>query len=131
MIRLALAFAAFIGLLSILADTRNLGPLMMAYDFPYGDKIGHIVLYGTLTLLVNLAVYQLRGRSSTRSVLTVSGVMLMLVSLEELSQLMFPARTVDWLDLAASYIGVSYFACLSLFIIEWRRLNVVFVPRRA
>ncbi|MGE0058484.1 MAG: VanZ family protein [Dehalococcoidia bacterium] len=131
MIRLALGFAALIAFLSVLADTRNLGPLMMAYDFPYGDKIGHIGLYGVLTLLVNLAVSQIRGRSSTRSVLTVSTIMLALVSLEELSQLLFPARTVDWRDLAASYIGVSYFACLSLFIIEWRRLNVVFVPRRA
>ena len=49
--------------------------------------------------------------------------MLLLVSLEELSQLMFPARRPDWIDLAASYAGIGWFACLALFILELRRLN--------
>jgi VanZ family protein len=120
-IRLALVFAAFIGLLVVLADTHSLGPLYAVYDFPYGDKIGHVTLYGTLTLLANLAVMQLRGGGSSRTVLLASAAMLVIVSLEELSQLMFPARTVDVFDLAASAAGVAWFGCLSLFIAEWRQ----------
>jgi VanZ family protein len=122
-IRLALGFAAFIALLIVLADTRNLGPLYVFYDFPYGDKVGHVVLYGTLMLLSSLALMQFRGGASSRSVLMVGGAMVVLVSLEELSQLMFPARTVDLLDLAASYTGIAWFGCLSLFVAEWRRAS--------
>jgi hypothetical protein len=120
-VRIAFAFAAFLALLIVLADTRNLGPLYLVYDFPYGDKAGHFVLFGMLTLLANLAVMQIRGRASAASVLVVCGAMLVLVSLEELSQLAFPARTVDAFDLAASYAGIAWFGSLSVFIAEWRR----------
>jgi VanZ family protein len=123
-IRLALIFAAFIALLVVLADTHSLGPLYAVYEFPYGDKIGHVTLYGTLTLLANLALMQLRGGGSPRTVLLASAAMLVVVSLEELSQLLFPARTVDIFDLVASAAGVAWFGCLSLFIVEWRQSTI-------
>ncbi len=43
-------------LIVILADTRRLGFLGVIYDFPNGDKVGHFLLFGLLSLLVNLAV---------------------------------------------------------------------------
>lgn len=123
MIRLAILFSLFIGSLTVLADTRNLGPLGMVYDFRYGDKASHILLYGMLTLLLNLAAFKIRGRESAKLVAVISTAMLVYVSLDELSQLAFPSRSPDWYDLMASYIGVSWFACLTLFIVEWRKLS--------
>jgi VanZ family protein len=124
MIRLATAFAACIGALIVLADMRSLGPLYAFYDIPYGDKVGHVILYGLLALLVNLAAFQVRGKATTASVAVVSSIMLCLVSLEELSQLAFPARTVDVWDLAASYVGVAYATCFAWLIVLWRRYDL-------
>jgi VanZ family protein len=124
MIRLALAFAACIGVLIVLADMKSLGPLYAVYDFPYGDKIGHITLYGTLALLIHLAAFQVRGRATTASVAVVSAAVICLVSLEELSQVAFPARTVDVWDLFASYIGVAYATCFAWLIVLWRRYDL-------
>ena len=52
----ALAFALFLAIIVLLADERELGALHRVYDFRYGDKVGHFVLYGFLAFLVQLAV---------------------------------------------------------------------------
>ena len=121
MIRLATGFALVIAVLIFLADTRNLGPLMVLYDFPYGDKVGHVLLYGGLTFFACLAVYRAPAREPWRAAILVTGAMLVLVSLEELSQLFFPARKPDLFDLLASYGGVLWFATLALVIGELQR----------
>ena len=40
--------------------------------------------------------------------------MIVAVSIEELSQLLFPARTLDPFDLLAGYAGISAFSYLAL-----------------
>ena len=59
-------FALATALIVALADTANLGFLYNVYAFPDGDKAGHFALYGTLTLLVRLAIHRLQaeGRST-------------------------------------------------------------------
>ena len=121
MTRLAAGFALVLFLLIVLADTRNLGPLLAVYDFPYGDKISHVVLYGGLTLIAALAAVRSSTREPLRAVLLVSAVMVLLVSLEELSQFAFPARRPDLLDLVASYAGIAWFGALALVIAEVQR----------
>lgn len=123
MIRISIGFALFIGVLVVLADSRNLGPLMALYAFPNGDKIGHVMLYGVLALLLNLAAYKRTGRASAGTVALVSGVLAVLVTAEEASQLFFPSRTPDWFDLLASYIGIIWFTTLAMFIVELRQMQ--------
>jgi hypothetical protein len=57
----AVLMAAFIVI--VLADTGDLGFLHAAYDFPGGDKAGHFVLFGMLSLLTNAGIRQ-AGRAS-------------------------------------------------------------------
>lgn len=122
MIRAAIAFALLLGVLIVLADSRNLGPIGLVYEVRYGDKIGHVVMYGILSLLMNLAVFQHTGRNSARSVLFVTTAVAVVATLEEITQLMFPARRPDFNDVLASCLGITWFGCVALFIAEWRNL---------
>ncbi len=113
--RWAILYAAMIILLIVLADTGRLGFLHRVYDFPYGDKVGHFVLFGILGLLVNLAVYEIWPRVSIRSLaIWTSGALAVLIGLEEFSQRWFSTRTSSVLDLAASYAGLALFTWLAV-----------------
>ena len=112
---MAIAFAGFIGAVVLLADTRHLGFLYAVYEFPYGDKAGHVLLYGVLTLLADLALFELLpGRERRRVALACGVSVALLASLEELSQLWFPSRTPSWFDLLASYAGVGLFSWIAM-----------------
>jgi VanZ family protein len=83
-------------------------------DYPGGDKTGHFILFGILSFLLNKsALTFLPKRTPIRLVLTVSLLLAILIGLEEWSQSLFPARTMDLTDLLASYAGVSVFALLA------------------
>ncbi len=118
----AVLFTVFIVAIIVLADTRHLGFLGGLYDFPYGDKVGHFLLFGLLSLLVNLAALERRRTSQAWHVaFGVSLMLAVLIGLEEFSQRFFAARTASWMDLAASYLGVSVFAWVALKMPERRR----------
>ncbi len=109
--RWAIFFGAFIVAIIILADTHHLGLLSGVYEIPFGDKAGHFFLYGLLSLVVNLAVFQARPTDNrSRLALITCLILALLVGLEELSQIWIPSRTPSLLDLAASYLGVAFFA---------------------
>ncbi len=111
----ALGFGVVIVGIIVLADTRHLGFLGRLYDFPYGDKVGHFLLFGLLSLLVNLAALERWRKSEAwHVVLGVSLLMAMLIGLEEFSQRFVPARTSSIWDLTASYLGVALFAWAAL-----------------
>ena len=55
--RLTILFALFIILVIILADLGMLDILGFVNRIPFGDKIGHFVLYGILTLLLDLTSF--------------------------------------------------------------------------
>lgn len=105
---LAFAFSIFIIIVVILADMGSLPGLIRGlYGFPNGDKLGHFILYGILSLLLNLAFTLRPGLNLSRTILTVSLVLALLIGLEEWSQSLFGSRTMDIVDLLASYAGVT------------------------
>ena len=105
---LAVAFSIFIIVVIILADMGTLPGLIRGlYDFPNGDKLGHFILYGILSLLLNLAFTLHPSRNLPRTIWTVSLVLALLIGLEEWSQSLFDSRTMDIVDLLASYAGVT------------------------
>jgi VanZ family protein len=113
---LAVLFALFIIGIVVLADTDRLGPLGAIYGIPYGDKVGHFVLYGLLALFLNLAFLSRTHADPGRRVLTVSLTLAMLIGLEELSQFRFPDRTMDIADLLSGYAGVAIFSCIAYWV---------------
>jgi len=112
---LTILFALFIILIIILADQGNLGILWVVNAIPYGDKAGHFILYGILTLLLDLTLIRALPNRSPKLVAVICGLTLaLLIGLEEYSQQYFPSRTFDLVDLTASYLGVSFFSWLAL-----------------
>lgn len=80
---------------------------------PYGDKIGHFGLMGLLAFLVNLS---LQGRAVNlwgRSVLLGSLLVVIFVTLEELSQAFIATRTLSFMDWTADMLGIWLFGRLA------------------
>lgn len=111
----AILFALLIVLIIVLANTDNLGFLRILNQIPFGDKAGHFILYGILTLLIDLALFQtLRNLSRRLIVLRVALILSLFIGIEEFSQQFFPSRSFDLIDLTFSYIGVAFFSWLAL-----------------
>ena len=111
----AVLFSLFILTVIILADVGKLGMLGFIYEIPYGDKAGHFILYGILTLLIDLALFRsLPNRPRNRIAVTNGLILAVLISLEEFSQRYFATRTFSLVDLGASYLGVIFFSWLAL-----------------
>ena len=74
---------------------------------PWGDKIGHFVLFGTLALLLNMALgfrqVNIRGRRFHWG----SVLVFAFAALEEISQLAFPSRTFDLMDMLFDLLGIG------------------------
>jgi VanZ family protein len=113
---LAILFAFLVLLIIVLADMGALPHyLQILKDLPYGDKAGHFILYGILTLLVDLALFRSIPLQSPKRIAVMSGLILaVLIGLEEFSQQYFANRTSSLTDLIASYLGVIFFSWLAL-----------------
>lgn len=106
-----LAAAVVVGMLWIFfAADRSALPVIITllYAFPFGDKVGHFVLMGLLAVAVNLLVpvRPVRLGISRWTVLLGTLLVALGITLEELSQLLFRARTFSLVDLAFSYAGI-------------------------
>jgi VanZ family protein len=112
---LTLFFTLFILLIIILADLGRLGILELVNRIPFGDKAGHFILYGILTLLLDVTLIRALTKYSPRLIVVVMGLLLaLIIGLEEYSQQFFADRTFDLVDLAFSYLGVACFSWLVL-----------------
>lgn len=103
------AFFAFLVLIIYQADTAHYNfAFKMVGRIPYGDKIGHIVLYGIMAFLLN---YGFRGKKWLN--LSVGSlIVFMFAFLEELSQAYFPSRSFDLADVLADILGIVLFTIL-------------------
>jgi hypothetical protein len=104
LLRLAFVFfaAAFVSII-VIADLGRAGSLWSFVGMvPYGDKLGHLGLVGTLTVLLNLNLKRRPcGMLMLGSVIVLAGM-----TLEECSQMLFPKRSFDGFDALANVIGV-------------------------
>ena len=112
---LAFLFGLFIVGIIILANLGKLGVLGFLYKIPYGDKVGHFILYGILALLIDLALFRSHpDLDRNRIVVRVALILALLIGLEEFSQRYIPNRSFDLVDLAFSYVGVLFFSRLAI-----------------
>ncbi len=104
---IAIGFTIFILVVILLADRGQLGFLYFIYDFPYGDKLGHFILYGLLNFFLTRAFLS-SGRTSSRNrvAFTTGLILAVLIGAEEWSQQFFSTRTFSLMDLLASYLGL-------------------------
>jgi len=112
---ITILFALLILLLIALADMGKLGIVGFLNEIPFGDKAGHFILYGILTLLLDLTLIRLLlTRSPKRIALSTGLILALLIGLEEFSQQFFSKRTFDLIDLGFSYLGVAFFSWAAL-----------------
>ncbi len=123
-----LAIATIICALFIvfLADSGNMPRFIkQLYDFPNGDKAGHFFLMGLLSYVLNRTALVSRVATQEtvqseldlnlpRVIWTVSLMLAFFVTLEEVSQQLFPRRTFSFTDLVFSYAGIVFFAWLAV-----------------
>jgi len=107
-IRILTAAFVLLFVFIIFSADRGTMPRLIAslYDYPYGDKVGHIFLMGALSFLVNLNLACRRIRVGRFRLLLGSLVIAVLIALEEISQSFFPHRHCDLSDLSASDLGI-------------------------
>jgi VanZ family protein len=113
---LASLFTVFIILIIVLADAGVLARYVgFVYEFPWGDKAGHFILYGILSLLLNLTLFRSHPDQSRRLLAVKLGFLLaLLIGLEEFSQQYFSNRTFDLVDLSFSYMGLLCFSWVAV-----------------
>lgn len=123
--RLALfGFGLCLCCLVVLADSgRGRWLFGMAESIPGGDKLGHFILFGLLAFLVNLVLRATAVRWGRLTILKGSGLVMMIVIAEEVSQLFFVSRSFELLDLAADLAGIWVFGQLAC--LYWKRERVL------
>ncbi len=120
---MALIFAAFIVYLVIAAGLGRL-PATLTYfaGLPGGDHLGHFLLMGGLNFFINAALAKKGDPSPWRGIALRSVALLLIITLEECSQLLLSFRGFSWLDLAADYAGVGLFGFLAyLYVTKTRK----------
>ncbi|HYO92569.1 MAG TPA: VanZ family protein [Pyrinomonadaceae bacterium] len=111
---LAIVYALFLALLVFLADQRQYQFIFrVVRRTPYADKVGHFLLMGILSLLVNLALSCRKTRVGKVSFLTGSLIVAIVVTLEEFSHIFVRYRSFDLIDLLFDYAGIILFGLLA------------------
>ncbi len=104
---LTILFILFMLAIILLADLGTIpAPVKMIYRFPNGDRVGHFILYGILTFLVNVT-FPRQVRIARMDIFYGSMVIAALATLEEFSQLFLPHRTFDLIDLTFTLLGIA------------------------
>lgn len=105
---LALGFLVFFIVIVIIAN-RGDGNRWWGFlvRHSYGDKLGHLILVGTLSFLANLALSLRPLPRLPRWITTVTFVLFVLLTVEELSQAFIPSRSCDGFDWLADLCGLA------------------------
>ena len=125
--RAKIGLAGFVVLLAGLVALADCGRgsrlFQLAQLVPLGDKLGHLVLFGTLSFLVNVIQGGARLRVFAWPMLKGSAMILPLVTLEECSQVLLRSRSFDLLDLAADCAGIWLFGRVALAYLKWKQVG--------
>lgn len=122
-------FSLFVPFMVTIVCLKNAGlggPFFSFFgQLPYHDKIGHFVLMGVLAFLAVGAIAPglpiPLGKATQRIII----VLLVIIGLEELSQGLFPQRTLTFSDFLFSISGATSGGWLAYALHQWfrRRLH--------
>lgn len=123
-----LGYASFLYWIISAANTKtNNGLLSFSGGVPYGDKIGHFLVMGLLSLLVNLLLNSRRQSIGKRKFLLGSLIVAGIVTAEEFTQIFIPSRTFSPFDLVADYAGILFFGRLAFWCSRPRRRHLFLI----
>jgi len=110
----SLLFFIFILWIIYLADTgQNSRFFELIHGVPFGDKIGHFILYGVLTFGVVVATRFRVRKIASFTIFSGALYVTVFAVVEEVSQQFFAIRTLDGVDLFADGLGICLFSGLS------------------
>lgn len=111
----AIGFFGFICWIIFLADSGRRSVFFdLVQHLPYGDKLGHAGLFGTLALLANVSF---GFRYLKRPWIQVGSLAVLTFAFgEELTQYFFPQRAMDLSDAVADFFGVSIATLVSIWL---------------
>ena len=110
-IALAVFATGFVTIIILAGQGRGFWGFLQ--EIPGGDKLGHVGLVGTLALLLNLTLRNRRFGPPFHWLQIGSGLVAFVMTLEEASQLLLPARSPDLLDWLANLTGAALGQCIS------------------
>lgn len=99
--------ACFISIITIANRGNAEGIWTIVGTVPYGDKWGHLVLVGTLSLLLNSVWNGKPAPWRFHRVMFGSLLLAIVMTLEEGSQAFIPSRSCDGLDWLANMLGIA------------------------
>lgn len=121
----ALSFFVFIIYIIYLANTGQSSIFFnLVASMPYGDKIGHLAIFATLTFGANMLL-NFRNVPFVNSKLPIyfgSVLVLLFAAVEELSQNFVASRTLDISDFIADIVGIAIATWLSYLFAERKRV---------
>ena len=106
---LTVIYLLILAVIIFLADTNGTNYFGFIRRIPYGDKIGHFVLMGIFSLLVNLVLKARNLRLWKLNYLLGSLIVTAVVVVEEFSQKFVGGRTFDMTDLLFDLAGIIVF----------------------
>jgi len=113
----AIFFSIFMIAIVALADTGHLGKLWLIYSFPGGHWVGHFVLFGLLSFVIDLSLFEERPLMDRGKLASMAGLVIALfVGLEEFSQRFLPTRHSSPVDFVFSCLGIAFFSWLAVFL---------------
>lgn len=80
--------------------------LTVLHHLPFGDKIMHFFLVGTLAVVLNLYFCHKNVTIFNKKVLLGSLITLIFITLEECSQYYIPSRNFEIMDMCCNYAGI-------------------------
>ena len=117
----AIFFFIFICWITIQADMGIKNQFtVLVKSIPYGDKFGHLVLYGCFALLVNIATNFRRISIGDFKVLLGATLVALFAIFEEFTQIAFQTRNFEIADIICDLLGIIIFSWLSLIIYQSR-----------
>lgn len=80
--------------------------VQLVQQVPWGDKVGHLCIFASLTLLANYALSYSHFKLFEMEILTGSILVLGFALTEEGTQSFFPTRTFDFGDILGDLLGI-------------------------
>jgi VanZ family protein len=104
-------------MLTVIALMADLGIAAWVFDIaavlPFGDKLGHMLLAGLLSFLLNNALHCRITSILSVNMLTGNLIAYLLVLMEEVPQYWITTRNLDIKDVLAAIVGIHLFGVLA------------------
>jgi VanZ family protein len=114
---LLVVYIFILAVIIFLADRKGTSYMLnFVGSIPYGDKLGHFFLMGGFSFLLNLVLNARTFGVRRFNYLLGSLIVLIVVTLEEISQIFVRGRTFDLGDLFFDYLGIFICGELARFI---------------